>query len=236
MGWAEEKEMALPEDADFAKQEQEFYDIKNAIEQIMEYKVVQRRSVQAAFGWDIAQLLLYTCFLILFSVNNVYNPKTYPLYKTKSMIETAMLNGRKPLNSVNGIDEIYLFLADTIVPSVAAANVTNIDHRCTANGRHSNPVCLQDPFANEALCCYTKQPNKGIFSPGTHTKNILVQPVTLRQQRVRAQTATNSPLGTSIERWPALTSGNEETRDGGGTTLDFDPDGVFIDWPSSAPW
>ena len=43
-----------PEDA---KKEREFQEIKNAIEQIMEEKVVQRRAVQETFAWDMLQVL-----------------------------------------------------------------------------------------------------------------------------------------------------------------------------------
>ena len=43
--------------------------MKNAIEQIMEEKVQQRRSVQETFAWDMVQLLYYVLFLILLTTN-----------------------------------------------------------------------------------------------------------------------------------------------------------------------
>ena len=65
-------------------------------------------------------------------------------------------------------------------------------------------MCLEDPFSNEALCCYTGQPNKGIFAPGSHTKNLLVTPVRIRQQRVRSETAETPFGGDFVMRWPVL--------------------------------
>ena len=47
---------------------------------------------------------------------------------------------------------------------------------------------------------------------GSHTKNILVSPLTLRQQRVMSTVAKSAPLGSDILRWPALTAKDEETR------------------------
>jgi len=97
-------------------------------------------------------------------------------------------------------------------------------------------VCLQDPFSDEALCCYTGQPNKGIFAPGSHTKNLLVTPVRIRQQRVRSETAETPFGGDFVMRWPVLSSTSEEKRAGGGTIADHDPEGVLLDWPSGAGW
>lgn len=122
-----------------------------------------RRTVQAAFGWDIAQLIFYFIFLVLFSVNNVYNPDTYSLYNSKSIIAGAFIeqgdltggwhsvvHDLRALQltcilmrfvGVTSIPKIYNYLQKTVVPSVAARNVTLIDARCTADGRHMNPVC-----------------------------------------------------------------------------------------------
>ena len=143
---------------------------------------------------NIWQLLLYMCFLGLLTFNITGNPQSYPLFKTKAMIENVMSRGRYPLSAVNSIPDIYDFLEHTFVPAVAAQNVTLLDARCTADGRHANSLCLDDPFTNEALCCYTKQPNRGILAPGSHTKNLLVSPPVLRQQRVMATLAQDSPL------------------------------------------
>lgn len=143
---------------------------------------------------NIWQLLLYMCFLGLLTFNITGNPQSYPLFKTKAMIENVMSRGQYPLSAVNSIPDIYDFLEHTFVPAVAAQNVTLLDARCTADGRHANSLCLDDPFTNEALCCYTKQPNRGILAPGSHTKNLLVSPPVLRQQRVMATLAQDSPL------------------------------------------
>lgn len=97
-------------------------------------------------------------------------------------------------------------------------------------------MCLQDPFSNEAQCCYTAQPNKGIFSPGSHTKNLLLTPVRIRQQRVRSETAVTPLGGSFVMRWPFLSSKSEETRDGGGTIADHDTQGLLRDWPEQAGW
>ena len=202
----------------------------------MEEKVLQRRSVQETFAWDMLQLLYYTLFLILLTTNICSNPPSYPLFKTKSLVENAMSAGQYPLEGVRSIPQIYDFLQYTIVPAVAAQNVTLLDARCTADGRHMNPVCLTNPFQNEGLCCFTKQPNKGIFAPGSHTKNILVSPLVLRQQRVMVTEEKSSPLGSAILRFPPLTAKDEETRDGGGTVLDHDREGLRVDWPSTKPW
>jgi len=176
----------------------------------------------------MAQLVVYVCFLALFSVNNYNNPQTYQLYNTKSIVADSFSGGLRPLDSVRDIAGIYAFLENTLVPSVAARNMTKLDVRCTVDGKHMNPKCLGNPFENEALCCYTKQPNRGIFSPGSHTKNLLVTNVRIRQQRVRAVTSERSPLGASMMRWPALSAQNEETRNGGGTVLDHDAAGDFL--------
>lgn len=231
-GWSHENVL---QEQDEENKEREFYDMKNAVEQIMEYKIVQRRQVQAAFGWDVAQLIFYGCFLILFSVNNVYNPYTYQLFSVNQVIADSFAGSTYPLTGVKSIPDIYNYLEYTVVPNVAAQNVSLLDARCMPDGRHVNPVCLEKPFANEELCCYTKQPNKGIFAPGSHTKNLLVTPITIRQQRVRAILAT-TPLSGQFRRWPALDGKSEETRDGGGTVLDHDPDGDLIDWPPTAKW
>jgi hypothetical protein len=39
----------------------------------------------------MAQLVFYFIFLVLFSVNNSYNPSTYSLYNTKSIIAGAFI-------------------------------------------------------------------------------------------------------------------------------------------------
>lgn len=44
------------------------------------------------------------------------------------------------LAGVTSIAGIYEYLENTVVPSVAARNVTLIDARCTSDGRHANPV------------------------------------------------------------------------------------------------
>ena len=65
----------------------------------------------------------------------------------------------------------------------------------------------------------------GLFSPGTHSKNVLMVPIRLRQQRVRPVTPVAADKGKTvagIERWPALSAFAEEQRQGGGTLLDAD--------------
>ena len=231
MGWGDNTERS-PEDL---KKQNDFLENKNAVELLMTYKVIQRLQVQQAFGWNLAQMFIYIVFLILFSVNNYYNPYVMNSYSIKSMVATSFQNGQVPLADVTSIDKIYEYLEQTVIPAVSAQNVTKLDHRCTADGRHKAPECLENPFANEALCCFTKQPNKGIFTPGRRSKNMLMAAVTVRQQRVQLKAAA-SPLGYQILRWPVLTGEVEETRDGGGTILDHDPDGMLLDWPSDAVW
>jgi len=63
---------------------------KNPVHDLLTF-AKNRRSVQAAFGWDIAQLIFYFVFLVLFSVNNSYNPSTYSLYNTKAIIADAFI-------------------------------------------------------------------------------------------------------------------------------------------------
>ena len=75
--------------------------MKNAIEQIMEEKVQQRRSVQETFAWDMVQLLYYVLFLILLTTNMNYNPHPYPLFKIKSLVEKTMSAGQYPLAGVS---------------------------------------------------------------------------------------------------------------------------------------
>ena len=43
--------------------------------------------------WDLIELLVYTCFLVLLTVSLSANPQSYPLFKTKALIENAMSAG-----------------------------------------------------------------------------------------------------------------------------------------------
>ena len=64
-------------------------------------------------------------------------------------------------------------------------------------------------------------------------------PIRLRQQRVRPVTPVAADKGKTvagIERWPALSAFAEEQRQGGGTLLDADPEGILIDWPMNETW
>ena len=69
------------------QKEKEFSETKDAVEQMMEWKVRQQRAVQAVFLWDCGQLIFYICFLMLFSVNSWKNPDTYQLYTIKSIVD-----------------------------------------------------------------------------------------------------------------------------------------------------
>jgi len=225
-GWGDDEDMLNEREVE-ATRKQEWQQMQDTIEIIMKSKIAQRREVQAAFGWDFAQLIMYVIFLILLTVDNFYNPYIYHEYSVKSVIEkTFSANdvGDVTLQSVTTIAGIYTYLRKVVVPAVASINMTALDPRCTADGRHVNKICLEDPFKNEAQCCYTKQPNKGLFAPGSHTKNFLLTPLTLRQQRVRAE-PVKVPLDFVASAWPVLAVKTEETRDGGGTLLDQDPDG-----------
>jgi hypothetical protein len=225
-GWGDDEDLLNEREVEATKK-QEWQEMKDTIELIMENKIAQRREVQAAFGWDFAQLTMYVIFLVLLTIDNFYNPYIYHEYSVKSVIEkTFSANdvGDVTLQSVTTIAGIYTYLRKVVVPAVASINMTALDPRCTADGRHVNKICLEDPFKNEAQCCYTKQPNKGLFAPGSHTKNFLLTPLTLRQQRVRAE-PVKVPLDFVASAWPVLAVKTEETRDGGGTLLDHDPDG-----------
>ena len=64
-------------------------------------------------------------------------------------------------------------------------------------------------------------------------------PIRLRQQRVRPVTPVAADKGKTvagIERWPALSAFAEEQRQGGGTLLDADPEGILVDWPMNETW
>ena len=310
VAWGKGEEMEEGNEEEDDDDVEEFIEIKNAVEQIMEVKVHQRREVQGRFLKDVARnpskvaslhlfcparggtmtdqsLLLagavvdlrpfprallrqpmVPCLCARFCAPQRcacaacewlhsgrcpcadgvcagevlvtgaglcrYNPNTYQLYKIKSIVSQSFTDGPYKLSDVSSIRGIYDFLQFTVVPAVATQNMTLLDARCTADGRHQNTQCLEDPFAAEGLCCYIQQPNEGLFSSGGHSKNILVTPVKVRQQRVMPQTV-KTPVG-EVTRWPMLTAKTEETRDGGGTVLDQDPDGFMLDWPSTAPW
>lgn len=157
------------------------------------------------------------------------------MYNVKSVIHKSFTDGAPyPLSNVNSIRGIYDFLELSVVPAVAVENMTELDARCTTDGRHKNVQCLTNPFAAEELCCYTQQPNQGLFASGGRSKNILMTPVKIRQQRVMPQ-VVKTPVG-ELVRWPVLTAKTEETRNGGGTLLSQDPDGWRLDWPSGASW
>jgi len=214
--------------------ERKFSETRDAVEQIMEWKVRQRRAVQAVFLWDCGQLLFYLCFLMLFSVNSWKNPDTYQLYSIKSIVAAVFEGGKYPLSGVSSIPGIYAFLEGTVVPAVSMQNMTLLDARCTADGRHRDVACFEDPFADEGQCCFISQHSGCFFCSGSDSKNMLLTPLKIRQQRVWAD-YVKTPWGETW-RWPALTKETEETRAGGGTGGDHDPDGVLLDWPSTAAW
>ena len=59
--------MSSVEEAHAARSKAEYQKYKNAVEQIMEGKVQQRREAQRVFKKDMLQLINYTLFLLLFS-------------------------------------------------------------------------------------------------------------------------------------------------------------------------
>jgi hypothetical protein len=59
--------MSSVEEAHAARAHAEYQKYKNAVEQIMEGKVQQRREAQRVFKKDMLQLINYTLFLLLFS-------------------------------------------------------------------------------------------------------------------------------------------------------------------------
>ena len=62
-----------------------------------------------------------------------HNPNTYKVYNVKSVIHKSFTDGAPyPLSNVNSIRGIYDFLELTVVPAVAAENMTELDARCTA--------------------------------------------------------------------------------------------------------
>ena len=225
--------VAAAEQAKKEQKERAFCETKDAVEQIMEWKVQQRRAVSKVFLWDCSQLLFYLCFLMLFSINSWKNPDTYQLHNIKSIVDGVFEGGKFPLSGVSDITGVYAFLENTVVPAVSMPNMTILDPRCTADGRHRDPTCLEDPFSDEGKCCYKLHPGC-FFCLGSASKNMLVTPLSLRQQRVWTD-YVKTPWGTAW-RWPALSEDTQETREGGGTMLDDDREGFLLDWPTTASW
>mmetsp|Transcript_39222 Transcript_39222/g.123727 ORF Transcript_39222/g.123727 Transcript_39222/m.123727 type:complete len:853 (-) Transcript_39222:238-2796(-) len=238
--WSESR---LDLDARKDPQAEEFQQMKIAVEQILEFKVRQRKEAQGAFKWDMISLAVYLIFLIIFSVYFIYvygDTQTRIIYDTKSAVENIVANSggygvpaTYSLSSMAYINDIYTYLSNVIVPVISLTNLTKLDPRCEPDGRSKNQICLtpSSPLYQESLCCLTIQPNPSVFVTGG---NVLMNYFRIRQLRVRQ--TTNSNLGVKIAMYPSFDVDTQETHDGGGTLPTEDPTGLRIDWPSGKSW
>eukprot|EP00960_Hanusia_phi_P042865 755748-Hanusia_phi.AAC.2 len=238
--WSESR---LDLDARQDPQAEEFQQLKIAVEQILEFKVRQRKEAQGAFKWDMISLAVYMMFLIIFTVYFVYvygDTKTRIIYDTKSAVENIVANSggygvpaTYSLSSMAYINDIYTYLSNVIIPVISLKNLTILDPLCEPDGRSKNQICLtpSSPLYLQSLCCLTTQPNPSVFVLGG---NALMNHFRIRQLRVRKTTNTN--LGLTIPMYPSFDVSTEETHDGGGTLPSEDPTGLRIDWPSDKSW
>mmetsp|Transcript_63812 Transcript_63812/g.157003 ORF Transcript_63812/g.157003 Transcript_63812/m.157003 type:complete len:889 (+) Transcript_63812:198-2864(+) len=211
-------------------------DVKSAIEVLLEAKVNQFRFAVKKFRGDMAGLVVYVVFVAFFTASIMGRVQNNEIFNVRQAVENTIVSvgafpgpvGQGSVD-VGGVTDILPYLDQVIIPNVAISNMTALDPRCSFQGTDLDPTC--DPTLDQ--CCMTTQPHPSAFVTGG---NIMVTRLKIRQLSVQQEIVTDY-AGNTIETYPTPWTPQEtESRDGGGTTIQWDPRGKYIDWPSDQEW